>query len=255
MKFICLPGGFGNAKTFKIQLGPFCKELERDGTASFVFTQGSFSCSPPAAYEGYFGLGPHYRFTEPSNAAVGEVLEAIREFPDAETPEEAMRALLDNMADGGLQYSNVGNALDIIYATMDLEGDVEGIIGFSEGSMIAASVILEEQRRFLEHGIEPRLKCAVFLSGWPPVSTTDGRFVMCDESEEMINIPTLHVMGATDPMIPGGLTLYNMCNMDNAEMFDHGNGHLVPREKEVLRELGQVVRNLIRNVTTSGDSP
>lgn len=172
-----------------------------------------------------------------------ELADIVRLLPNAETPEETMRVALKQLPD--LRYSQVWRAIEKIRKTMDEEVDVEGIIGYSEGAMIAASFILDEQRRSREEGIEPRIKCAVFISGWPPIDSNTGLLVLSDETEDVIDIPTCHVIGALDPMIHGTMALYNVCDPDRAELFDHGHGHLVPREERTVKELGQVVRTMI----------
>jgi hypothetical protein len=41
------------------------------------------------------------------------------------------------------------------------------------------------------------------------------------------------------------MALYNTCEPDYAHIFDHGKGHTLPREKAVIKELGDVIRNMI----------
>lgn len=153
----------------------------------------------------------------------------------------SMRVALKQLPD--LKYSQLRPAIEKIRETIDEEVDVEGIIGYCEGALIAASFILDEQRRSRE-GIEPQIKCAIFISGWPPIDSNTG-LLLSDETEDVINIPTCHVVGALDPMIHSAMALYNLCDPDRAEIFDHGHGHIVPREKRTVKELGQVVRTMI----------
>lgn len=176
------------------------------------------------------------------NATEAEWADAVRLLPQAETPEEAMRVAMKQLPN--IWYPQLRRAIEKIRETIDKEVDVEGIIGYSEGALIAASFILDEQRRSREEGIEPRIQCAVFIAGWPPVDSNTG-LLLSDETEAVINIPTCHVMGALDPMIHGAMALYNLCDPDRAEIFDHGQGHIVPREKRIVKELGQVVRTMI----------
>lgn len=175
-------------------------------------------------------------------AVEDEMVDIVRLLPHAETPEETMRVALKQLPD---LRSPVWRAIEKIRKTMNEESDIEGIIGYSEGAMIAASFILDEQRRSREEGIEPRIKCAVFISGWPPIDSDTGLLVLSDETEDVIDIPTCHVVGALDPMIHGTMALYNLCDPDRAELFDHGHGHLVPREERTVKELGKAVRTMI----------
>ena len=172
--------------------------------------------------------------------------DVVRSLPQRESPEETIRAALKPLLDFGTPQ--VSRVIEDLRRTMDEEGDIEGIIGYSEGAMIAASFLLDEQRRCRERGIEQKIKCAIFIAGWPPKDSRHGQVVLSDETEDTIEIPTCHVMGALDPMIHGPMALYNLCDQDQAEVFDHGYGHLVPREERTVKELSQVVRNMISSV-------
>lgn len=35
---------------------------------------------------------------------------------------------------------------------------------------------------------------------------------------------------------------YNVCDPDTAYLFDHAKGHTLPRDKDTVKELGDVVR-------------
>jgi hypothetical protein len=45
-----------------------------------------------------------------------------------------------------------------------------------------------------------------------------------------------------DPYVHGSLALFNVCDPDTAYLFDHAKGHTLPRDKETVKELGDVVR-------------
>lgn len=55
--------------------------------------------------------------------------------------------------------------------------------------MTAATVVLEEGKRAKMEGRERRIKCAIFMGGWPPFSRKDdsdshgGRYgvILCDD--------------------------------------------------------------------------
>ncbi len=50
-----------------------------------------------------------------------------------------------------------------------------------------------------------------------------------------------------DPYLHGSLALYNVCDPDTAYLFDHAKGHTLPRDKETVKELGDVVRKAIED--------
>lgn len=191
----------------------------------------------PADYDGYFGPPPNFTFLEVDQAAI---IHNVRRFPRRETPEDTLRAALEQA--GWPEYRNTRSALDHLLQLLDREGDIDGVIGYSEGARVAASLVLEEQRQEKEAGRMPLIKCALFIGGWQPIHPASAREIFADESDERITIPTCHIVGSSDPYIDGSLALYDLCDQDLADLFDHGGGHVLPREKQVVMELADVVR-------------
>lgn len=128
------------------------------------------------------------------------MISRVRQIPVGQNPEDVMR---DLVGDRDVVWSNHQQVMDYLYETMEKVPDIEGIIGYSEGAAIAATLILDEQRRFEETGRERRIKCAMFVTGWPPIDPAEG-VILADESELMVDVPTLHVVGAngTVPSLP-----------------------------------------------------
>ncbi|KAK2790376.1 hypothetical protein FQN52_005644 [Onygenales sp. PD_12] len=243
MKFLCLPGAPGNADAKRLS-----SELESDNTAAFHFTQGTIPSLPPPGFDNYFGPFPSFRFLT-GDIAWENHPEVIRNFPKKGNPEDSIRAIVGGPAEDSLRCSreSIKNALDQLLSLIDEDEEIEGIIGYSEGAGVGASLVLEEQRRFKMCGRAVRIKCAVFISGWPPIYPKTGEVILADETEEEIRIPTVHVLGANDPFVDGSLALYNLCEADSATMFDHGGGHVIPQEERTLRELAEAVRETVKD--------
>ncbi|KAE9366808.1 hypothetical protein N431DRAFT_350052 [Stipitochalara longipes BDJ] len=246
MRFLCLPGAYGSAKNFEVQLAPFCKELSSDGSTTFFFTQGTVECTPPPGFQDYFGPGPHYRFVDYDGIQGNDVLERVRDFPEGESPEDVMRELLP-VGEEGVR-SSVRKALDIIYRTMDEHGPFDGICAYSEGTVMGGSLILDELRRYETEGRPRQIKMAVFFAGWPPLKPESDEILLVDTCEDFIDVPTLHCIGATDPYVQGARALFDVCDPDSAILFDHGKGHTIPRDAQTLKELSDAIRRLIPGV-------
>lgn len=60
-----------------------------------------------------------------------------------------------------------------------------------------------------------------------------------------VGIANNYLVGSLDPYVHGSMALYNVCDPDTAYMFDHAKGHTLPRDKDTVRELGDVVREAI----------
>ena len=76
---------------------------------------------------------------------------------------------------------------------MAKRGPFDGIIGYSEGATVAATMLLYEKRQREWYGKEPMFKYAIFFAGWPPVDPKTHAQVLADESDERIDIRTLHI--------------------------------------------------------------
>lgn len=110
---------------------------------------------------------------------------------------ELMRGSMESVSDSGseedFRNDSAQEALDYLYRIMREQGPFDGIIGYSEGATVAATLILHEQRRFETHGIPPMFKCALFFAGWPPLNPDMDALVLADESDLTISIPTCHI--------------------------------------------------------------
>ncbi|CAG8336061.1 unnamed protein product [Penicillium salamii] len=243
MKFLCLHGAIGN-----IDVAPLVKELSLDGSADFHYLNGPVPVMPPddahcshLGFAEYFGVGPHYRWLEDGGVAEESMISRVRKAPHGASPEDVMRALGKDW-DG--RWNNHREVIDYLYDTLEKNPDIDGIIGYSEGATMAASLIMDEERKAQETGRPRRIKCAVFITGWPPLSPEEN-VVLADESDYILDVPTLHVVGANDPYRYGALALFNVCDPDTAAMFDTGRGHTIPRSGQVILELGNAVRDLV----------
>ncbi|KAF2088079.1 hypothetical protein K490DRAFT_39979 [Saccharata proteae CBS 121410] len=253
MKFLCLPGSYGSAQNFKVQLGPFADGISSSCKASFKWTQGNHRAEPPEGFEDYFGPGPLYRFVDFDGIeGFDSIQEKIRDFPDGHGAEDTLRTLIGDGTEAIAANNNVREAIDDIFRQIDEDPEIEGVLGYSEGATIAATLVLEERRRLEEQEVPRRIKCAIFVAGWPPLSiTSDGvRTLLADECEDVVDIPTCHIVGCNDPYIVGSTALYNMCDEDTAELVDHGRGHVVPRDPRTIGELGEAISRLIGRAST-----
>ena len=188
-----------------------------------------------------------------------DVLSKIRDFPEGTSPEDTMRELLKGSLSA--RRSTV-EAIEYLYRIMEEEGPFDGIIGYSEGATVAATLLLHEQRRAEQTGVPSMFKYAIFFAGWPPMNPDLTAMVLSDDTDMRIEIPTCHIskclitpphlfrmltcapslVGSLDPYLAGSMALYNVCDPDTAYLFDHAKGHTLPRDKHTVKELGDVIR-------------
>lgn len=79
--------------------------------------------------------------------------------------------------------------------------------------------------------------------------------MLADECGTIINVPTCHVLGTNDPLVYNAMALFNVCNENTATLYDHGLGHLIPRDTENVQQLGDILEKIISRInkaTTAG---
>lgn len=231
-------------QNFAIQLGPFAEELSRRDLATFTYTQGAHAVDSPAGWEGYFGAPPLYRFLDTSRGDAFETLRRLRHVPQAMNPEDTIREF-QRVGPGSNEWHTRAwqRALDDVLARIDEDDEIDALLGYSEGAMVGASIILEEALLAAQTGRPRRIKFAVFISGAPPLKLDGHRIVSClkDESGVVIDVPTFHIFGCDDAFLTSAVALYNVCDPDTAKIYDHGLGHIVPRDSENVGLLGDIL--------------
>ncbi|KAL7922834.1 serine hydrolase FSH [Trichoderma austrokoningii] len=248
MKVLCLHGAFGSASNFKVQLGIFTDATTRPGV-EFKWINGFTKATPPPGFDDYFGAPPLYRFMDiDGTSELENIIVSIRDMPQGSSPEDTMRRLVADKE----QFASPGviDSMKRLLQILDDDPEIDSILGYSEGATTAATLILEEQRLFREQGRPRRIKSAIFFAGWPPVQIVDGRVqtLLADEHDVLIDIPTCHVVGCSDPYIHGAVALYGICDEDTAILFDHGKGHTVPRDEVTVRELSEAIERTFAQV-------
>ena len=148
-----------------------------------------------------------------------------------------------------LTARTVHNMLEPLHRILAEEGPFQGVLGYSEGACIAATLLVSNQRRCEQNGVENTLSHAIFFSGTPPLDLKGGGLLLADRHGHVITARTIHVLSASDPFLDACLALYDVCVEQDAKIFDHGKGHLVPREPRVVKELAAFVRGFFGDGT------
>ncbi|KFA51437.1 hypothetical protein S40293_03253 [Stachybotrys chartarum IBT 40293] len=193
-RILCLHGGGVNARVFELQCRAIIARL--GAQFRFVFVDGPFPCQPhPAILAVYGEMGPFYRW--------------LRWLPDqsAAANDEAAAALIREQVLGGMRADRG-------------TGPWVGVLGFSQGAKIAASLLWAQQRvRALGLGAPlTDFRFGVLMAGSPPVVNLDPRlphtagtttaarlaFDFDDWPERnvgdhVVHAQTLHVHGLRDP--------------------------------------------------------
>lgn len=146
-------------QNFSVQLDPFAKHMGARGLATFTYTQGEHEVEPPVGWEHYFGSRPLYRFLDSSENDAFEALRRVRQLPRGLTPEATLRLFHnpDSKVPEGFR-DQFRAALDRIRKVIDDDPEIDAILGYSEGAMLAASILYEENDKWVKHQVPRRLK-------------------------------------------------------------------------------------------------
>lgn len=132
---------------------------------------------------------------EDDGKGLASVQERIRTLPPGENPETVMRGI-----QGLSVWNNRKEVFDYIGDVLEKNPDIEGLVGYSEGSSVGAAYVLHEQERLKTEGRIPQIKCSLWFTGWPPLKA-DGKPILKDSSDLRVDIPTIHVIGASGEFI------------------------------------------------------
>ncbi|ORY18178.1 serine hydrolase FSH [Clohesyomyces aquaticus] len=236
MRFLCLAGAFGNVDKFAVQLAPIVNQLEEDGTA------------PSPGFEDFFGGPPFFRFlAESQEPDAVDGLERIRDFPSGASPEDTLR-LFNPVGNTDGLVATASHALEYLQDAVREKGPFDGIIGYSEGALVGGTLIMKEAEFRKKGDYNNHIKMAMFFGGWPPLKPDLRGMMLADETDLTVPVPTIHVIGSLDPYLDGSLALFNVCDPDTAVLFDHAKGHTLPRDKDTVKELCDVIRDMIADI-------
>lgn len=135
-------------------------------------------------------------------------------------------------------------------------GPFFGLMGFSEGASVAATVLIQDMR---QHGGSLGIKCGIFFCGVPPLdlglergsnSGNCGEIRPFEETVDgvLLRLPTAHVWSRSGDVHPGmGQGLVALCEKGVREEVPHDLGHDIPGAqsnvawKETIRAIERTI--------------
>ncbi|KAJ5964482.1 uncharacterized protein N7479_004358 [Penicillium vulpinum] len=247
-RIICLHGGGTNARIFRMQ----CRVLERMLQSHFrlVYAEAPLPARPgpdvTAAYKDYGPFKAWLRVNAQDPILdEDQIVDGIRDSLSAAQREDDKRG-----------------------AT----GEWVGLLGFSQGAHLAASILANQQ--VLQNRTDPVYRFAILLAGRGPLrwlnpelpmpagfidatQCTTGQELVVDNTESRVNIPTIHVHGLADPnLILHRRLLYQHCDWKSTTLVEWDGEHRVPiKAKDVIpvvQEIFNVAQRAGVTGTTSG---
>lgn len=234
-RILCLHGGGVNALVFGLQLRPITTRLS--GHFRLVFLDGPFEAAGHSHILPFYGTdcGPYYRWLRWRDRE-----EAIS-GPDAAA--RIMTAVAEAMEDD------------------EGTGAWVGVLGFSQGAKIAASLLWEQERK----GGEDGFKFGVLMAGSVPLVQLDyavpcesphisspggdanlmGNVPGAPEGDHVLSTPTLHVLGTEDPDIARHRLLRDRyCKAGTTRTVEWEGGHRLPFKVQDVAEVADEILEL-----------
>jgi pimeloyl-ACP methyl ester carboxylesterase len=109
---------------------------------------------------------------------------------------------------------------DAIVATFAREGPFDGVIGFSQGAALAALLVGLR-------GDSIAFDFAILVGGF---SSNDPELAKLYDRRERFALPSVHVMGRADGIVPIGVSRDLARRFSNATIIEHDGGHVIPRD-------------------------
>lgn len=208
----------------------------------FQFVNGPNE-APAATGIGELYEGPYYRFFDSGAPHITQITGALESvLRQARSPEEYGRSLRES----GLSDVESSEACDFVQRYVDQHDGTpfQGVLGFSEGASVAASLIL---RQYRVKGTSP-FKFAIFICGILPLRSVTEDNILADEADETaerIEVPTAHIVGSKDPGYQGSRALYKLCDPSSASIFDHGGAHTIPWDLASTQGIATEIRSVV----------
>lgn len=248
-RILCLHGGGTNARIFRAQCRVLSRRLEP--YLRFAYAEAPFESEPGAdVVSVYAGYCPFKRW--------------LRSVPEhEEIDDRAALEAINKSIETSMEQDDRSGAT----------GPWVGLLGFSQGARVAASLLLRRQNRAeklgpAEAGTDWRF--AVLMAGGPPIVSLDPdgpRSSMLSEpsqvglsalprledimtDEHILNLPTIHVHGLADP----GLRLHrelleNYCSAESARVLEWSGAHRVPLKS---MDVNPLVSEILRTAKEVG---
>ncbi|PFH62220.1 hypothetical protein XA68_14499 [Ophiocordyceps unilateralis] len=224
MRFLCLHGRGTDAEIFKSQTARLREALGQEH--EYVFVNGNVRARARA------GLTP--------DTAYGP--QGLGFWPLDDPDEHRTRRVYHDLV-----------------AFIASRGPFDGLMAFSEGASVAATLMTELARPDSQEPV-PGIRCAVFFCGLPPLNLqlrqTDRPIALLDSAVDgvSVRVPTAHIWSSAGQVLPdAGRHLAALCDPDTREELIHDLGHQVPGSlsEKGLRQTVRVIERTLERAKSS----
>ncbi|XP_068690976.1 esterase OVCA2-like isoform X2 [Montipora foliosa] len=127
-------------------------------------------------------------------------------------------------------------SLELVKSTFTDKGPFDGVFGFSQGSCLLSILCALREQGFLH------FKFAILVAGFKSRSSMHSVYYTT-----RINIPTLHVFGDTDRVIPKENSEELLQHFSNATILNHAGGHFIPTQAPRRKVYTEFLQQFLTN--------
>lgn len=211
-RVLCLHGYCQNGAVFRAKTGALRKSLAKSGTAELVYIDAPFTVSTARS----------------ASTAPGDT--SSNASPSG-TPLTWWKASAD-----GAVYSGYERSLHDIRAAFLTQGPFVGILGFSQGAVLAAVIAAQATDPAFAS-----LRFAILVSGMPSRAEEHAPLFA-----EPVALPSLHVIGEADKLVPPEASRKLHDLFHDPILFQHSAGHLVPSTAPAREMIAAFITSTLR---------
>lgn len=201
LKILCIHGYRQNAEVFRAKTGSFRKMVHKWAQFNYI--------------------------TAPHKVLLVDTIEALENPDIGQVKDEDQFGWFFNRDDKTYRGIRKGGpalgfeeTVDLIEQVFEKEGPFDGILGFSQGGCLTG-LLCDLQHRGLTRHI--KFNFAIIASGFKSQSWPHLKYY-----QERIDLPTLHIFGETDQVIPTEMSEALSNCFENPVIVRHQGGHYLP---------------------------
>lgn len=248
LRLLCLHGHLQSGESFRVRTGSLRKALK--SRAELFYVDGPIRVQEAAGERGAAeegadrGGASSAKKEDADRGSASSASETPSSCPSPLEPRSWWRVPAGRRPSMAPRLEGWEAARSAVERALREHAPIDGILGFSQGAAVAALYLAEEQakgRRLSDEAVlevpqelpgdgpPPLPKFAVIVAGFVPSAVSaQETFAAPPPPGHAVAIPTLHVMGESDDVIPLARSEALRERCEGGEALVHPGGHMVP---------------------------
>ncbi|RDH28523.1 serine hydrolase-domain-containing protein [Aspergillus welwitschiae] len=234
-RILCLHGGGTNAKIMKIQ----CRALRAKLEASFrlVYVEGPFVTHAGPGISAVYNKWAPFRNWMPGAIEPDESSPGVASYSGSSKVDARIIASIDQAIQSAMDEDDRAGGT----------GPWVGFLGFSRGAQTAASLLLRQQEQQKRGFASTNFRFALLIAAPAPLINMNTSSEFQIQSNDQLNIPTVHVYGSRDSMLRDFThVLHDCCTPSSTQRYDWDADHQIPLKTIDVDAIIQMVMQVAR---------